>query len=389
MTENLQLKIDETADSIHGRLLEAVHITGYTFERACTELEWLLKENRWKAVGQKFEDIDAFLKTIDFSSFKIAIEQRKKLAKHLEKLRATQRATAKMLGVGIGTVNRDLDTVPIGTELASEPAPIKEENEKTVPLGTKPSLTIAQSGEDVARLAEKAAKKEEATAINLQVRHDRLIAETKAAIVEKAIVVEEDCLTILETIPPIDLLLTDPPYFTDGDFTNQISACLSKVKPTGQAYIFSSSDPAEFAAYLKMNTHHMNLEQILIWNYNNTGQRQPNNRYISNYQVIFYYRGPDAPIINKPGDGTYQYACQTVNAPDGRIGDRFHEWQKPLELIERLIRNSSKPEDFIFDPFAGSGTTMLAAAKLGRKVIGCDIDPEAINICLKRGCVKC
>jgi DNA modification methylase len=130
----------------------------------------------------------------------------------------------------------------------------------------------------------------------------------------------------------------------------------------------------------------MRLEQILVWNYNNTGQRQPLVRYTSNYQIAFYYRGPDAAEINRPGDGTHQYACQTVNAPDGRIGDRYHEWQKPMELIERLIRNSSNPGDLVFDPFAGSGTTLLAAAKLGRKAIGCDIDPEAIALCVKRGC---
>jgi hypothetical protein len=103
--------------------------------------------------------------------------------------------------------------------------------------------------------------------------------------------------------------------------------------------------------------------------------------------MIFYYRGPDAPAINKPGDGTHQYACQIVNAPDGRIGDRFHEWQKPMELIERFIRNSSNIGDFIFDPFAGTGTTILAAAKLGRKTDGCEIDKANVQICIERGCI--
>ena len=222
---------------------------------------------------------------------------------------------------------------------------------------------------------------------NIQVRRERQMAETRESLVEQPIVIQGDCLSILERVSPIDLLLTDPPYFTDGDFTAQVSACLARTKPTGQAYVFASADPAEVAAYLGMNAHDMKLEQILVWNYNNTGQRQPNNRYISNYQLIFYYRGPKAAGLNKPSDGTYQYACQAVNAPDARIGDRFHEWQKPLELIERLVRNSSKPGDFIFDPFAGSGTTILAAAKLGRRVIGCDNNPAAIKICLERGCV--
>ena len=224
---------------------------------------------------------------------------------------------------------------------------------------------------------------------NKQIRKNRIIAETKHALIEKAIIAEADCLDIIKTIPPIDLLLADPPYFTEGDFTGHISDCLSKVKKSGQAYIFMSSDADEIAAYLQMNPHSLKLTQILVWNYNNTGQRQPNKRYTANYQIIFYYRGDDAPDINKPGDGTHQYACQTINAPDARLGDRYHKWQKPIELLERLIRNSSQPGDFIFDPFAGSGSTLLAAAKLGRRSLGCDTDPDAVKICVERGCVPC
>jgi len=222
---------------------------------------------------------------------------------------------------------------------------------------------------------------------NIRIRRKRLIDEMKAAIIERPIIYHADCMEYLGKVQPIDLLLTDPPYFTEGDFTGSVSEYLKNVKETGQAYVFSSADPAEIKAYLSMDSHHMVLSQILVWNYNNTGQRQPNDRYNSNYQLIFYYRGPQARDINKPGDGTHQYACQTINAPDGRIGDRFHEWQKPIDLIEILIRNSSCEGDYIFDPFAGTGTTILAAAKLGRKAGGCEIEKSNINICIERGCI--
>lgn len=199
-------------------------------------------------------------------------------------------------------------------------------------------------------------------------------------------IIKSDCLDILKDIPDIDLLLTDPPYFTDGDFTNHISKCLQKVKSTGQAYIFAGAYPKEMQAYLSLNSYHMELVQVLVWNYNNTGQRQPNEKYTSNYQVCFYFRGKDAPFINKPADGKNQYACQTINAPDARIGDRYHKWQKPNQLIENLILNSSNVGDFIFDPFSGSGTTLITAAKNDRVAIGCDVDEDAIKICIKRGC---
>lgn len=223
---------------------------------------------------------------------------------------------------------------------------------------------------------------------NRQVRRKRMIAETKQAAAGRAVIRHGDCMKVLADATDIDLLLTDPPYFTDGDFTAQVSEILSRVKPTGQAYVFSSADPSELAAYLAMNRHGMTLEQVLVWNYNNTGQRQPAARYNSNFQVVFYFRGKDAPVINKPSDGTYQYACQTVNAPDGRIGDRFHKWQKPMELIERYILNSSQEGDLVCDPFAGTGTILLAAAKHGRKAIGCDVDKSVIKIAVQRGCTQ-
>jgi N6-adenosine-specific RNA methylase IME4 len=100
----------ETPDTVHGRLLESVHISGYTFERACGELEWLLDKNRWRECGRGYKDINAFLATIDFSEFRVALEQRKKLAKRLADLGAGQRATAKLIGVGEATIGRDKGT---------------------------------------------------------------------------------------------------------------------------------------------------------------------------------------------------------------------------------------------------------------------------------------
>lgn len=54
---------------------------------------------------------------------------------------------------------------------------------------------------------------------------------------------------------------------------------------------------------------------------------------------------------------------------------RFHEAQKPLALIEFLIRLTTRPDHIILDPFAGSGTTALAAKKLGRHFVAFEINP--------------
>ena len=58
--------------------------------------------------------------------------------------------------------------------------------------------------------------------------------------------------------------------------------------------------------------------------------------------------------------------------------------QKPVELLERIIKASSNEGDLVFDPFCGSGTTLFAAEKLGRNWIGCDVSEEAVKICQQR-----
>jgi len=83
---------------------------------------------------------------------------------------------------------------------------------------------------------------------------------------------------------------------------------------------------------------------------------------------------------------TEQFSVQDINAPDGRLGDRYHAWQKPIELAERFVRHSTKEGDTVLDPFACTGSFLLAASKLGRRASGCDIDQANIDIAVQRGC---
>lgn len=58
--------------------------------------------------------------------------------------------------------------------------------------------------------------------------------------------------------------------------------------------------------------------------------------------------------------------------------------QKPLRLLERIVRASSRPGDLVADFFAGSGTCTVAAATLGRRYLAVDSNPEAVRICNER-----
>lgn len=86
---------------------------------------------------------------------------------------------------------------------------------------------------------------------------------------------------------------------------------------------------------------------------------------------------PDDKVL--PSDTWY---IATINAM-AREKENYPT-QKPLELVEKIIKASSNPRDIVFDCFMGSGTTQVAAMKLGRRFIGADINLGAIQTTTKR-----
>ena len=61
-----------------------------------------------------------------------------------------------------------------------------------------------------------------------------------------------------------------------------------------------------------------------------------------------------------------------------------HPTQKPLELVRRLVAAATRPGDLVVDPFGGSGTTYIACEALGRRWLGCEIDPTFQQVIVER-----
>lgn len=195
---------------------------------------------------------------------------------------------------------------------------------------------------------------------------------------------------------PYDLLLTDPPYSTDVDDIDAFAQswlynALNNVKDTGFAYVFIGAYPSELRAYLNIEPPaHMELTQVLIWSYRNTLGITPKDRYDQSYQACLFYRGKNAPMLDCPLTSE-KWAVMEINAPGGiteqSTGDkRYHSWQKPMEIAERFVRHATRPGMVVFDPFACTGTFLLAAAKLGRKAYGFEINPDNAALAFERGC---
>jgi DNA modification methylase len=62
----------------------------------------------------------------------------------------------------------------------------------------------------------------------------------------------------------------------------------------------------------------------------------------------------------------------------------LHPTMKPVALVERAIRNSSRKGDLVFDPFGGSGTTLIAAEKTGRHASLIELDPKYVDVIVRR-----
>jgi DNA modification methylase len=92
-------------------------------------------------------------------------------------------------------------------------------------------------------------------------------------------------------------------------------------------------------------------------------------------------RPQDLPEGFQPTDDTWYYA-RVAGTFKERQG--FHGCQMPEQLLGRIVRVSSNPGDVVLDPFAGSGTTLAVAKKLGRQWLGCELSAEYVRAATER-----
>jgi site-specific DNA-methyltransferase (adenine-specific) len=107
------------------------------------------------------------------------------------------------------------------------------------------------------------------------------------------------------------------------------------------------------------------LHNILTWD---KVTATANRWYMKNLEFVLYLFKGRARTISSPGSK----AGQTV--PHKDVTD--HPTEKPVALLRGYIANSSNPGDLVVDPFAGSGSTGVAAIEIGRRFVGCEIDPQ-------------
>jgi DNA modification methylase len=209
--------------------------------------------------------------------------------------------------------------------------------------------------------------------------------------------------TILTTLEKIfgdskaDLLMTDPPYNvdyeskstgmkiqndnkSDDDFlqflTDAFNNAAINLKLGCSFYIFHSDwFGLEFRQSIKNSD--LELKQNLIWQ---------KNALVMGRQD---YQWQHEPCLYgwKRGSSHSWYSDRkqtTIIKFDKPTKSKLHPTMKPVGLIEYLIKNSSKQEDIILDPFLGSGTTLMACEKQSRICYGVELDPKYCDVIVKR-----
>jgi DNA modification methylase len=101
------------------------------------------------------------------------------------------------------------------------------------------------------------------------------------------------------------------------------------------------------------------------------------------------YQRQYEPILYGWKDGNDHYWCGARDQGDVWFFDKprkndLHPTMKPVALIERAIRNSSKSRDIVLDPFGGSGSTLIACEKASRQAHLIELDPKYVDVIIQR-----
>ena len=203
-----------------------------------------------------------------------------------------------------------------------------------------------------------------------------------------------DCLDVMQDIQSttIDAVITDPPFFQGfnhngvrsgrGDlsiskpFFSSFFATLSRLcKDERAVYLFTDWRTNDF--FMNAMSEHFEVRNSLIWI-----KHVGNGRwYMNAYESILFHceasrKMPFTNIIT--GIKSFNGGAKATN------GAKLHPTQKPIELIERFINDSTQSGMTVLDPMMGSGTTGVACAKTGRQFTGIEIQRKYFDIACER-----
>lgn len=259
-------------------------------------------------------------------------------------------------------------------------------------------------------------------------QHHHIAGEFDSA--EHIVVYAGDCLDMLRTVPDevIQLIVTSPPYNIGKEYekkldletylaqqTAVIRECARVVSPRGSIcwqvgnYVDSGAIvPLDAILFPVFRDLGLRMRNRIVWHFEHG--LHCSNRFSGRHETIIWFtktddytfhldpvrvpqkypgkkhfKGPKAgeysgnPLGKNPGD-----VWIIPNVKSNHVEKTKHPCQFPVELIERLVLSMTDENEWVLDPFLGSGTAIVAAMRHGRRGAGAEIVPEYVQLARDR-----
>ena len=247
---------------------------------------------------------------------------------------------------------------------------------------------------------------------------------------ERVVVYPGECLGLLKNVPDgaIQLVVTSPPYNIGKEYEKKlklktyiaqqaavITECVRVLSDQGSIcwqvgnYVDDGAIvPLDTVLYPIFNDLGLKMRNRIIWHFEHG--LHCSKRFSGRYETIIwftktkdyffnldlvrvpqkypgkkYFKGPKAgeyscnPLGKNPGD-----IWDIPNVKSNHVEKTEHPCQFPVELIERLVLSLTKEDDWVLDPFLGTGTSVIAAIKHNRKGAGAEILPKYVKLAHER-----
>lgn len=246
----------------------------------------------------------------------------------------------------------------------------------------------------------------------------------------RVVVHEGDCLKLLKTIPSgaIQLVVTSPPYNLGKEYEKRlvlkeylqqqamvIQECHRVLSEYGSIcwqvgnYVDNGAIvPLDTVIYPIFHDLGMQMRNRIVWHFEHGLHCAK--RFSGRYETIMWFTKSDYYIFNLdpvrvpqkyPGKKHFkgpkagQYSSNPMgknpgdvwiipNVKSNHIEKTIHPCQYPVELIERLILSMTNEDDWVFDPFLGTGTTIIAAVRHQRRGAGAEVVEKYVEIAQDR-----
>lgn len=219
-----------------------------------------------------------------------------------------------------------------------------------------------------------------------------------------------DCFEVLSTFASgsIDLIVTDPPYevcCVGGGSVNSVKNLSKSLDSLVKADIASGYEIRKFGmevvrlmskeinvyfwcnkvqipAYIDFYVREQKCKfDILCWHKTNALPTY-SNKYLADTEYLLYFRKGKGKCFPKSYEDAKTFYLSPKNVMDKKLYQ--HPTIKPLDITEKIIRNSSEEGQMVLDPFMGSGTTGVACSRLNRNFIGIECEEKWFNIAKNR-----